>query len=55
MIEAILYKRAWRVLYMVFGEQEREADLKLMDSVMEATQHELEELNGLQNQTTKEV
>ena len=48
-IEAVMYKRAWRTLYQVFSEQERQADMELMDSVMETTQFELEETNAIQN------
>lgn len=61
-IEAILYKRAWRTLYMVFGEQMNQEAIDTMDSVIESVRLDMvdnakwrEEEYGLQNQATEKI
>lgn len=60
MIDGILYKRAWRTLAMVFGEQENTEALKIMDAVLHGVYLEMhsereqfkEEANATKNKKT---
>jgi len=51
-----IYKEAWRVLVVCFGERMQDDELDLMDAVLSGVKLDFEERqDAIQNKTTKQI